>query len=134
MKTITICTFYKPYTLICNCSLVRYLLVISTGNLEFQLLFYCDQHIRTCLICLGKQVLIFLGIKSRISASKFPNPFSSAEVSLCRREAGEKENSKRAWQDGREKERKLPLFPSSHRPPRAYYFSIIAIFYWDTRQ
>ena len=77
---------------------------------------------------MGKQVLIFLGIKCRISASKFPNPFSSAEVSLCRREAGEKEKSKRAGQDGREKERKLPLFPSSYRPSRAYYFSIIAIF------
>ena len=80
------------------------------------------------MICLGKQVLIFLGIKCRISASKFPNPFSSAEVSLCRREAGEKEKSKRAGQDGREKERKLTLFPSSYLPPRAYYFSISAIF------
>ena len=31
--------------------------------------------------------------------------------------------------DGKGKERKeLPSFPSSHRPPRAFYFSIIAIF------
>ena len=26
------------------------------------------------------------------------------------------------------KEKKLPPFPSSHHPPRAFYFSIIAIF------
>ena len=80
------------------------------------------------MIRLGKQVLIFLGFKCRISANKFPNPFSSAEVSLCRREAGEKEKSKRAGQDGMEKERKLTLFPFSYLPPRAYYFSISAIF------
>ena len=47
---------------------------------------------------------------------------------MCRREAGEKEKSKRAGQDGREKERKLTLFPFSYLPPRAYYFSISAIF------
>ena len=36
---------------------------------------------------------------------------------------------KRAGDDGKEKERKRgPLFPSSHRPPRAIYFSIIVIF------
>ena len=36
---------------------------------------------------------------------------------------------KRAGDDGTEKERKRgPLFPSSHRPTRAIYFSIIVIF------
>ena len=48
---------------------------------------------------------------------------------LCRREVGEKEKeSARAGREGgREKERLSP-FSSSHRPPRAFYFSIIAIF------
>ena len=51
---------------------------------------------------------------------------SSAEAFLCSREAGEKEKRARGalW----EGERPLPPFPSSHRPPRAFYFSIIAIF------
>ena len=33
---------------------------------------------------------------------------------------------KRVGHDGKGKERKLPPFSSSHRPPRAFYFSIIA--------
>ena len=43
---------------------------------------------------------------------------------------GEKQKRKRAWHDGKGKERAeaSPPFLSSHRPPRAFYFSIIAIF------
>ena len=54
---------------------------------------------------------------------------SSAESSLCCGEAGEKKR-KRAGHDGKGKDRRQasPPFPSSHRPPRAFYFSIIAIF------
>ena len=48
---------------------------------------------------------------------------------MCLREAGDREKRKRAGDDGKGKERKRgPLFTSSHRPPRAIYFSIIVIF------
>ena len=48
---------------------------------------------------------------------------------MCLREAGQSKKRKRAGDDGKEKERKRgPLFPVSHRPPRAFYFSIIVIF------
>ena len=52
---------------------------------------------------------------------------ASAEASLYRREAVErgKEDTRRTM--GREK-RRSEVFSSSHRPPRAFYFSIIAIF------
>ena len=52
---------------------------------------------------------------------------ASAEASLYRREAVErgKEDTRRTM--GREK-RRSQVFSSSHRPPRAFYFSIIAIF------
>ena len=49
---------------------------------------------------------------------------------MYRRKAGEEEKMKRAggrWEGERE-ETRLPPFPSSHRPPRAY-FSIIAILF-----
>ena len=55
---------------------------------------------------------------------------SSAEASLYRRETGKKGKNKRAGHDGKGKERKgrrLPPFLSSHRPPRTFYFSIIAV-------
>ena len=46
---------------------------------------------------------------------------------MRRREAGENEVTKKArvarWEGEREE---APAFPSSHRPPRAFYFSIIA--------
>ena len=43
---------------------------------------------------------------------------------------GRKRKRKRAGHDGKRKESRetLPPFPSSHRPPRAFYFSIIVIF------
>ena len=45
---------------------------------------------------------------------------------MFRREAGEKQNH--AGDDGKGKERKRGLgLPPSHRPPRAFLFSIIAI-------
>ena len=45
---------------------------------------------------------------------------------MCRREAGEKQNH--AGDDGKRKERKRGLgLPPSHRPPRSFLFSIIAI-------
>ena len=54
----------------------------------------------------------------------------TAKSSLCREEAGEREEGKRAVR----KEERLPPFPSSHRPPRAYYFSLAAIFFnWKTQ-
>ena len=51
---------------------------------------------------------------------------SSAESSLCCGEAGEKKKRK---PDGKGKERReaFPPFPSSHRLPGGFYFSIIAI-------
>ena len=54
---------------------------------------------------------------------------SSAESSLCCEEAGEKKKKARGgrW-EGEERREASPPFPSSHRPPRAFYFSIIAIF------
>ena len=56
---------------------------------------------------------------------------SSAEASLYRREDWRERNRMRAGDNGKGKERRkasLPHFPSSHRPPRAFYFFIIAIF------
>ena len=52
---------------------------------------------------------------------------ASAEASLYRREAGERKKESAWGTMGREKRRR-EVFPSSHRPPRAFYFSIIAIF------
>ena len=53
-----------------------------------------------------------------------PKALSSAEASLCRKEA------ESAGHDGKGEEKREgpPLFPCSHRPPHACYFSIIAIF------
>ena len=53
------------------------------------------------------------------------DPLSSADASLRRREAGRKKKEARGalWEGEKEKP-----FPSSYRPPRACYFSIIAIF------
>ena len=54
---------------------------------------------------------------------------SSAEASLCCGEAGDKEKESARGTMGRgNREERLPPFPSSHRSPRAFYFSIIAIF------
>ena len=52
---------------------------------------------------------------------------ASAEASLYRREAVEREKEDTRRTMGREK-RRSEVFSSSHRPPRAFYFSIIAIF------
>ena len=52
---------------------------------------------------------------------------ASAEASLYRREAVEREKEDTQGTMGREK-RRSEVFSSSHRPPRAFYFSIIAIF------
>ena len=49
--------------------------------------------------------------------SKFP--LSSAEASLCCGKAGEKEKES-AW--GTKWKERREAFPSSHRPPRAFYF------------
>ena len=48
--------------------------------------------------------------------------------------AGKKENRKLAGHDGKgiEKEEGEPI-PSSHRAPRAFYFSMYCYFYWDTQ-
>ena len=48
--------------------------------------------------------------------------------------AGKKENRKRAGHDGKgiEKGEGEPI-PSSHRAPRAFYFSMYCYFYWDTQ-
>ena len=65
--------------------------------------------------------------------SRFTEQFSalsSTELSLCRREAGrkrKKESARGTMGRGKGEERSPP-FPSSHRPPRAFYFSIIATF------
>ena len=50
-------------------------------------------------------------------------PLSSAEASLCCGEAGEEEKESAQGRMGRGKrEERLPPLPSSHRPPRAFYF------------
>ena len=55
---------------------------------------------------------------------------SSPEASFCPREAGERERRKRAGDDGKGKERKRGLFALPIGSPRAFKFSIIAIFIW----
>ena len=52
---------------------------------------------------------------------------ASAEASLYRREAREREKES-ARETMRRGKRRSEVFPSSHRPPRAFYFSVIAIF------
>ena len=52
---------------------------------------------------------------------------ASAEASLYRREAGERKKESARGTMGRGM-RRSQVFPSSHRPPRAFYFLIIAIF------
>ena len=52
---------------------------------------------------------------------------ASAQASLYRKEAVEREKEDTRGTMGREK-RRSQVFSSSHRPPRAFYFSIIAIF------
>ena len=50
---------------------------------------------------------------------------------LCCGEAGEKEKESARGTMGRGKrEERLPPFPSSHRPPRAFYFCRLLIFWW----
>ena len=55
---------------------------------------------------------------------------SPAESSLYRREVWREGKRIREGDDGKGKgkEKKLPPFRSSHRPPGAFYFSVIAIF------
>lgn len=56
---------------------------------------------------------------------------SSAEASLCLREARERKNES-GWGEVDGKGKNILPFPSCYRLPCAYYFLIIAIFYWDT--
>ena len=56
---------------------------------------------------------------------------------LCCGEAGEKEKESARGTMGRGKrEERLPPFPSSHRPPRAFYFCRLLIFWYfgDTQR
>ena len=57
----------------------------------------------------------------------FPT-LSSAESSLYRREDWREGKRNREGDDGKGRDKKLTPFRSSHRPSRAFYFSIIAIF------
>ena len=51
---------------------------------------------------------------------------SSAGASLCGRKAGQKEKESARGAMGRGKrEERLPPFPSSHRPLRAFYFPLL---------
>ena len=56
-------------------------------------------------------------------------PLPSAEVALYRREGWREGERKRAGDDGKVKEAKqrLPPFPSSYRPPRAFYFRLLTL-------
>ena len=56
---------------------------------------------------------------------------SSAEVSLCCGEAGEKEKERARGTTVREKREERHIFPSSHRPPCAFYFFDYCYFYRD---
>ena len=68
----------------------------------------------------------------------FSATLSSAEASLCRREAGEKEIESARGTVGRGKrEKRLPSFPSSHLPPPPpshFLFFDYCYFYCDTQQ
>ena len=67
-------------------------------------------------------------ISNTLTSSKNSSfSFSSAEASLYRREAGEREKESARGTMGREK-RRSEVFPSSHLPPRSFYFSKIVIF------
>ena len=67
-------------------------------------------------------------ISNTLTSSKTAHSLSPpAEASLYRREAVETEKEDTRGTMGREK-RRSEVFSSSHRPPRALYFSIIAIF------
>ena len=67
-------------------------------------------------------------ISNTLTSSKNSSfSLASAEASLYRREAVEREKEDTRGTMGREK-RRSEVFSSSHRPPRAFYFSIIAIF------
>ena len=63
-------------------------------------------------------------------------PLPSAGVALYRREGWREGERKRAGDDGKVKEAKqrLPPFPSSYRPPHAFYLSIIDSFIWGTQR
>ena len=57
------------------------------------------------------------------------DPLTSAETSLCHREAGERDKRKRDGDIGqRRSELRHPPFLSSHCPPHAYFY-----FHWDTQ-
>ena len=58
---------------------------------------------------------------------------ASSEASLYRRETGERKKESARGTMGREK-RRSQVFPSPHRTPRAFYFSVIAVYYWDTQR
>ena len=67
-------------------------------------------------------------ISNTLTSSKNSSfSLASAEASLYRREAGERKKESARGTMGRGK-RRSQVFPSSHRPPRAFYFLIIAIF------
>ena len=57
----------------------------------------------------------------------FPT-LSSAESSLYRSEGWREGKRNRVGDDGKGRDKKLTPFRSSHRPSRAFYFSITAIF------
>ena len=85
----------------------------------------------TLLVCNPFQSTLRLNafeISNTLTSSKTAHSLSPpAEASLYRRETGEREKESTRGTMGREK-RKSEVFSSSHRPPRAFYFLIIAIF------
>jgi len=74
-----------------------------------------------------------LGWVSNLSRGR--GALSSPETSLCCGEAGEKEKeSAQGTMVRGKREERLPPFPSSHLPLRAFYFSDYCYFYRDTQR
>ena len=90
------------------------------------------QRLKFIQSCKQRQTLYENRATKQTASSFAVLPLSSAapaEAALCCGEAGEKEiESARGRMERRKREERLPPFPSSHRSPRASYFSIIAIF------
>ena len=66
-------------------------------------------------------------ISNTLTSSKTAHSLSPPQRPLCIREAGERKKET-AWGTMGRGKRRSQVFPSSHRPPRAFYFLIIAIF------
>ena len=77
-------------------------------------------------------ILVGRGLKLIIISDYMTLTLSPPQRPLCVAERLRERKRKRAGHDGKGQEKERP-FPSSYCPPRAFYFSIIAIFIWIPR-